>query len=64
MIHETVDNKVIIVDDISFLMVNVKTMSQDKCLRLRVDWISRKMLFELCPHTKQRTVAFYTPAQN
>ena len=49
---------------LNFIVVKMKTLSQDDVVLLTVnhfgsEWIesSRKVLFELCPHTTQRLVA-------
>lgn len=64
-IHIIADGKTVAEDELlNFLMIKMKTLSQDDVVLLTVnhfgsEWIenSRKILFELCPHTTQRFVA-------
>ncbi|CAM4574518.1 unnamed protein product [Leuciscus chuanchicus] len=61
MIYETIDGKTIVEDEfLNFLAVKIKTLSQDELVLLasnnfESEWIesSKKLLFELCPNTKQ-----------
>lgn len=63
-IYTTADGKTVVEDELlNFLVVKMKTLSQDDIVLLTVnhfgsEWIenSRKVLFELCPHTTQRFV--------
>ena len=65
-IYETVDGLRIVEDEfLNFLTVKIKTMSQDEIVLVATStfdskWIeaSKKTLFELCPNSKQRCVAF------
>lgn len=65
-IYKTVDGLVIVEDELlNFLVVKIKTMTQDELVLVASntfdsEWIetSKKTLFELCPETKQRCVAF------
>lgn len=65
-IYKTIDGMLIVQDEfLNFLAVKIKTMCQDELVILASkhfdsQWIesSRKVLFELCPNTKQRFVAF------
>ena len=65
-IYEAVDGKIIVEYELlNFLTIKIRTMSQDELVLLAVnnfdsEWIesSRKVLFQLCPDTKQRYVAF------
>ena len=66
IIYKTTDGQVIVEDEfLNFLVVKVKTMTQDKLVLVasntfNSNWIesSKKVLFELCPDTKQRCVGF------
>ena len=65
-IYKTDDGQVIVEDEfLNFLAVKIKTMTQDDLVLVasntfHSEWIetSKKALFELCPETKQRCVAF------
>ncbi|KAL7394652.1 hypothetical protein ABVT39_001296 [Epinephelus coioides] len=65
-IYKTVDDQVIVEDEfLNFLVVKIKMMTQDELVPLAsntfdCEWIesSKKVLFELCPDTKQRCVTF------
>ncbi len=60
------DDQVIVEDEfLNFLVVKIKTMTQDRIILLASntfdsEWIksSKKVLFELCPDTKQRCVTY------
>ena len=66
LIYETVDGKIIVEDEfLNFLAIKIRTMTQDKLVLMATnnfdsDWIesSKKVLFELCPNTKQRYIVF------
>lgn len=65
-IYRTVDDQVIVEDEfLNFLAVKIKIMAQDELVLLATNtfdsvWIetSKKVLFELCPETKQRCVIY------
>ncbi|KAL7400814.1 hypothetical protein ABVT39_018298 [Epinephelus coioides] len=65
-IYKTVDDQVIVEDEfLNFLAVKIKSVAQDEIVLIASstfdsEWIesSKKLLFELCPDTKQRCVAF------
>ncbi len=65
-IYTTIDGKTIVEDELlSFLSVKLKTVPQDDIILMAVnhfgsEWIenSKKVLFELCPGTGQRCVAY------
>ena len=65
-IYETVDGKIIVEDEfLNFLAIKIRTMTQDELVLMATnnfdsDWIesSKKVLFELCPNTKQRYTVF------
>ena len=65
-IYTTIDGKTIVEDELlSFLAVKLKTVPQDDIILMAVnhfgsEWIesSKKVLFELCPGTGQRCVAY------
>lgn len=66
VIYNTIDGQVIVEDEfLNFLAVKIKTMTQDELVLVasntfNSEWIesSKKVLFELCPDTKQRCVGF------
>ncbi|XDV25428.1 hypothetical protein PO909_029348 [Leuciscus waleckii] len=65
-IYRTIDGKVIVEDELlNFLAVKIKTLSQDEIVLLATNTFdseaieaSKKVLFELCPGTSQRCVAY------
>lgn len=64
--YKTIDGQVIVEDEfLDFLMFKIKTMTQDELVLVasntfNSEWIesSKKVLFELCPDTKQRCMGF------
>ena len=65
-IYNTTDGQVIVEDEfLNFLAVKIKTMAQEEIILSATstfgsEWIeaSKKVLFELCPDTKQRQVTY------